>query len=236
MIYVCCLLTRDWPNNVKDHPGIGACVDRTRKPVPGLGERYVHVMQRMIAEHAPEARFKCFTDRPMIPGVPTVYVERTEGYCTEKLQLFRPNMFPAGARVLYVDLDTAIVGDLAPLLSVPLDLPVFLNDKGPRGKWADRIGAGLFSFEAGRHDEVWRQFNAAPTDEAHFAQCFKREEWRSWDDAAPGAVRSFKWDVSKRKDWRTASLGDARVVVFYGDPRPHRVNAPWNAHWDPSLS
>ncbi|MGB8985389.1 MAG: hypothetical protein WCC37_02040, partial [Candidatus Sulfotelmatobacter sp.] len=112
MIYVCCLLTRDWPNNVADHPGIGTCVDRTRKPISGLGERYVHVMQGMIAKYAPEAIFRCFADRD-IPGVPVTRIERSEGYSTEKIQLFAPYTFPIGSRVLYVDLDTAIVGDLA---------------------------------------------------------------------------------------------------------------------------
>jgi hypothetical protein len=233
--YVCCLFTRDWPNNVQDHPSLPGCVDRDRPPIAGLGERYVRVMQQSIAQHAPGAEFVLLCDRD-IPGVNVVRIDRTDGYCTEKLYLFKPGMFPAGSRVLYMDLDTAVVADLAPLLSVPLDLPVFLNDKGPRGKWPDRIGAGLFSFEAGRHDEVWSKFHGAATDEAYFAQFFKREEWRSWDDVAPGTVRSFKWDIMRQRPWRTAPLGDARAIIFYGDPRPHRVNAPWNPHWDPSLS
>lgn len=46
------------------------------------------------------------------------------------------------------------------------------------------------------------------------------------DDAWPGHVVSYKGDVKGR------SLGDARIVYFHGEDKPHQINDPWvKEHW-----
>lgn len=217
---VCCLLTGDWPNNWKEHP----CkhMDRVRA-IAGLGERYVSTLGKMVAQFAPEAEFWCFSDR-LIPGVKTKLITKMPGYCFEKLYIF--SAFPVGTRVLYMDLDTVIVGDMTPLLTADVSTPVFLNDKGPNGDWADRLGAGLFSFIASHQlAHLAAEGNHDGTDEDWFAETFTK--WKGWDVVAPGAVLSYKWDVRNRK----TPVAGASVVFFHCDPRPHRVKAAWNPHY-----
>jgi hypothetical protein len=46
------------------------------------------------------------------------------------------------------------------------------------------------------------------------------------DDLFPGQVVSYKGRV------RDSGLGDARVVYFHGEEKPHQISAPWLArHW-----
>lgn len=216
-VHICCLLMRDWPND--------------KKYAPGLGERYVKRLQMMAHRWAPDADFTCYSDHP-IDGVRTRHVSPLTGYCWEKLYLFQPGEFAPGDRVLYVDLDTVICGDLTPLLYVDLAQPIFLDDRGPDGNWPNRrLGAGLFLFEYGPEVyHFWEDFlDCAPpaTDELWFDQKL-RGAWRSWSDAAPGKVLSYKWDIARRKQL----IGDARVIFFHCQPRPHTVNLPWNLHYE----
>ena len=208
MPIICTLLTGDWPDKTK------------------LGEKYVRIAYDSVKKFAPGIDFVCLSDRE-IEGVPTLFVRKMPGYCFEKLQLFRHGIFPAGTRVLFMDLDTAIVGPLDPLLTVSADVPVFLNDKGPDRTWKDRLGGGLFTFITGpEYYSVWDKFGwQVATDEEWFALNFGNR-WNSWDGLLPGKIMSYKWDVIRHK----RPIDDARVIFFHCQPRPHTVQLPWNPY------
>src|SRR5574343_1175030 len=82
-----------------------------------MGADYVNRLYDMVIRNLPEGykgRFICFTDDPtglhegiVVKSLP----EGLDGWWN-KLYLFSPDAFESGERVLYFDLDTAIVSKL----------------------------------------------------------------------------------------------------------------------------
>ncbi len=85
--------------------------------------KYVHRLREMVARNTDRPfRTVCLTDRPgeMPDGVEPVVIPNpapARGWWA-KMHLFNPKM-PFDARVLYLDLDVIVVGDLAPILDFP---------------------------------------------------------------------------------------------------------------------
>lgn len=254
VLNIACVLTGRWP---QVHPKLAA-------RFPDLGERYVEHLYAMVSRFAPVGTpwtFTCFTDRlpHHMPDIPTRKLpEHIDGWFN-KLYLFSPDAFPEGSRVLYFDLDTAIVGTLTALAGVRLDVPVFLRDV-----WAaSHAASGLFSFRAGPAlYPIWTEFAlnigrrrpfASPrpfpmakvpgwgpmtqgihTDEQWLHHYIYPNGWAAWQDLVPGACLSYKYDVKGQNRDKAPPTGltpDARVVFFHGLPRPHDVVAPWNPHF-----
>lgn len=89
------------------------------------GVEYVAKLRAMVARHLPiPHRFVCLTDRPdQVPeGVEPISVEPLGRSATRrwwtKLRLFDPAM-PFCRRVLYLDLDVLVTGDLSPIARMP---------------------------------------------------------------------------------------------------------------------
>ena len=148
VVEVCCVLVGDWPGSNVAY----------RSKVADLGAHYVHALYGMLCKYAPDDlnwRFTCFTDRPSIPGVNTQPMPTGLYSYFNKLWLFSPQTFPIGSRVLFLDLDTCVVGDWSPLATIPLDKPVFLRDL-----WAEPVLAtGLMSWRTTLATQrIWHDF------------------------------------------------------------------------------
>lgn len=225
---VCSFLTGIWPLN------------------RSVGDRYAQIVARTVAQRAPDAEFVLFTDRAAIAGVNCRPLPKLAGWFGSLYQ-FSPDAFPEGTRVLSIDLDTAIIGDLAPLLTADLDTLVGINDRGITGEMPPRLANGVMSWIAGpRYWPIWLNFKPfiggkppfkyklspkpIATDEAWLALHIG-PEWRGWDTAAPGTVVSYKWHILRHE----LPIGDARVVYFHGRPRPHAVDESWNPLYMPGV-
>ena len=233
--HVVCVLRGDWPHEARGQ----------KWRVPDLGEHYVDALYGMVSRHAPRNqpwRFTCFTDRKAhhLPHIPTRPLPEGLYGWFAKLYLFSPEAFPVGTRVLYFDLDTCIVGNLAGLAGVELQRPVFL-----RGMWPSvHASTGIFSFRSGPSlYPIWREFEAqskfAPpyktprpitphlgkvtTDELWVRHFVTAGEYATWQDLFPGEVVSYK-NVFRPN----GSTGKEKVIYFHGLPRPHTVKEPWN--------
>jgi hypothetical protein len=88
---------------------------------------YVYNLAGMVRRHLHRPhRFLCFTDRPkLLPGIETIDVPSLEGQVPangvgywNKLQCFNPKHRLTG-RLLYLDLDSLVVDDLAPIVDFP---------------------------------------------------------------------------------------------------------------------
>lgn len=104
---------------------------------------YVDKLRKMVARHTRKPfNTVCLTDQPevMPEGVTPVVAPPTakgmRGWW-RKIDLFNPVM-PFGARVLYLDLDVLVVGDLDPIIDFPADFAI-APDSAPnfegRGQW-----------------------------------------------------------------------------------------------------
>jgi hypothetical protein len=220
-------LTGNWPHL----PGTGS---------KDLGSRYATVLAATLARFAPQADFVLWTDRTAdeLPGIDCRPIPALPGWFGSIYQ-FAPEAFPEGTRILSMDLDTAVIGDLTPFLEVPLDKLVGIGDTGNavRGQLCN----GIMSWEAGpRYWPIWNNFKhnvgrpppfdspvgRITTDEA-WLRWHVKSAWVSWAKLLPRMSRSYKNEVLRGN--KTVDDG-ARIIYFHGNPRPHTVAESWNPH------
>lgn len=193
--YVACVLVGDWPGSSR----------AVRERCPDLGAHYVQHLYAAVSKYAPinrAWRFVCFTDRLMIPGVPTRPIPHGMYSYFNKLYCFAPGEFPLGARVLFFDLDTSIVANWGPLAEVPLDKIVMLKDI-----WAQELPAsGVMSWRVSAEtDKIWNDFEPVST-------------------RRPPFYRQAPLDFAPIKYFRGAQRFDATPA-----PAPRRIDT--DEHW-----
>lgn len=144
-----------------------------------------------------------------------------------KLELFNPQVWPAesDARVLYMDMDSMPVGDLAPLFD--FNAPAFLRDFYRPHK----LASGVMGFEPAR-DRNWmhRLWHCGITalaqgdapiggDQVLMQQHLGDTFGHRWQDDFPGKIRSWKADGLERNPIPP----DTRLICWHGKPRPWEV-------------
>lgn len=131
--------------------------------------KYVHRLRNMVGRHT-DRPFKtiCLTDRPheMPEGVIPVQVPETrkgERGWWRKIDLFNPAM-PFNGRVLYLDLDTLVVGNLDAILDFPAEFaiapdsaPTFLGKNGLRTEKGYQ--SSCIVFDAGSREKIYTEFD-----------------------------------------------------------------------------
>lgn len=175
-------------------------------------------LRDQVRRFAPGAHFICLSDVPL----PVRWTKLEHDWPTwwAKIEVFRLR-----GPVLYMDLDTTIVGDLAPLLDAVTQRDfIALRDFNPQQR---EMGSGLMSWSG----DMMRIKEAFATDPVgHMKRCSTPRLWGDqgfiegltqgrayWQELVPGAVVSWKKHCS-----RGVPAG-ARVVCFHGKPRPWEV-------------
>ncbi|WP_281985151.1 hypothetical protein [Thalassorhabdomicrobium marinisediminis] len=147
-----------------------------------------------------------------------------------KLALYHPNLHDLG-RVLFIDLDMAVVGDLARFFDVATGV-TFLNTgeswrPAPTGQGRE-AGTGVFSFDPAAEAGILAAFQADPQDamdtyqnEQDFAAAHATSV-AFWPE---GWVLSFKRHLCHRYGLGLlrkprAPADSASIVAFHGHPRP----------------
>jgi len=149
-----------------------------------------------------------------------------------KMLLFKPRWLMMGlrGRVLYLDLDTVITGDLGPLAAYGGEFCILRDFYRPDG-----YGSGVMAFEAGYGRHIWEAFSRDPErvmadfetagDQGYLETQVKDADL--WQDVAPGACVSYKAHC------RSGLPEGAVTVSFHGSPKPHEVDEPWvRKHWN----
>lgn len=174
---------------------------------------HVERLRAQCAEHAAGAEFFCLSD------VTGTLDHGWPGWWS-KMEAFRVR-----GPVLYMDLDTSVVGDLAPLLEAACRHDfVALRDFNPHAR---EMGSGLMAWRGDMSALYWA-FRANP--EKHMAENSTPRHWgdqgfieprtvgrKHWQEILPGAVVSWK------KHCRGGVPERARVVCFHGKPKPWEV-------------
>lgn len=196
----------------------------------GRGVEYVNKLFDMVARNYSGAfRFVCLTDNPEglnplieVKELPSD-LERWYG----KLYFFKKGVFPEGERVVFMDLDTVIVGKLDDLI---YDGPfATLTDF----YFPDRVGPAVMMWRVS--DTTYRVWDA------WVEQGKPRNEmgdlwWLNTLDDGGFAVYADRLQklypgafVSYKAHCRSGLPKGARVVCFHGRPRPHEVDDEWVA-------
>jgi len=129
--------------------------------------KWVDRLRRMVARHTDQPfRVVCLTDQPeaMPAGVEAIEVEApTEGRgWWAKMRLFDPAL-PLAGRVLYLDLDVIVLGDLGGIIDFPADFAI-CADSAPGWQGADGLrtikgyNSSCMVWDAGARRRFWDEF------------------------------------------------------------------------------
>lgn len=208
----------------------------------------VYALREMIQRHyARPHRFVCVTDRPQdLAGVETIQlwddcssipspIGHSYPSCYRRLKVFAPDAGAIfGDRLVSIDLDTVIVGDLVPLFDRPEDFVIWGVSDFPH---TTPYCGSMWMLKTGTRPQVWTAFNAETSprlawnagcrgsDQGWLAYILGKHEatWTQRD-----GVYSFRKDLSKFRNY--ALPKDARAVMFHGkvDPWSQQAsNLPW---------
>lgn len=194
----------------------------------------------MVHEHLRcPYRFVCVTNSPDgLDGIETVPLWEDLADlpgCWRRLKVFAPEMRDLlGERILSIDLDSVVTGDLTPLVDRPEDF-VILQDWSPRALY----NGSLFLLTTGSRVSVWEDFQG----QASIAAC-RKAKWIGTDQAwlalhfGPGeatweserhGIYSYRWQIAG--DGEAQLPRGCRVVFFHGpfDPSMEtiRKRSPW---------
>ncbi|HEX6924342.1 MAG TPA: hypothetical protein VF167_02880 [Longimicrobiaceae bacterium] len=184
---------------------------------------HVTALRDGIRHYLPGARFRCLSDVP-VPGVETIPLRCSWPGWWAKLELFRPGLF--FGRLVYIDLDSVVVGDLSDLAAYSGHFAMLSDFFHP-----ERPASGVMAWEADCDEarRVWEAFMADTAlamrirggDQA-FIRAVMGDGVARLQDAVPGIV-------SYKVHCKEGVPPDARLVCFHGRPRP------WDTElWQPA--
>lgn len=193
------------------------------------GAKYVNCLYAMCRRHITVPfRFVCLTDDAARLHAAIEVIPKPANawgwWC--KIALFAPGAFPAGARVLFFDLDTLIVANID-------DLAAYDGTFAGLGcARSNRLfSSGVMAWQAGTADRIWLDWLAAGQPLPGNGD----DEWI--DRVRPDAVRlqrKFPGIYSyKFHKCQSGPPADARIIYYQRMPKPHNCGAPWVAeHWN----
>lgn len=174
------------------------------------------VRRNLFEDH----QFWCLTDDPeqIHPEIGVIPADDSLDGWWQKVALFRPNMpWNVGDRVVYFDLDVAIVGRLEEVAET----------KGIIRDWnLPGFNSSVMVWDAGEHSEIWSRYNPTipleyPGDQDWITALAYVTEQTEGPQAPP------TWDILPR-DWCLSYRAHAtefppagsKVIVFHGEPKP----------------
>lgn len=191
-------------------------------------KKHVVALQRQLLQFAPLYEFVCLSD-VNIGGVQCLPLERSYPGWWSKMELFRPDI---GGDILYMDLDTVVVGPLAGVLSVKeltMLRDFYRTGAGyPKilGSRKEGLGSGLMFLPEAQRGEVWADWvHKSAQYMVHYARGGDQlllekhylQKARRWQDDLPGQIVSWKVHC------KNGVPPNARVICFHGQPRPFAV-------------
>lgn len=203
-----------------------ACVLNTRREdrydakKPGISPYdtdYVYRLQEGVDRHLSlPHRFVCLTEWH-ISGVECRLLRHDWPGWWAKLELFRPDLFRG--RVLYLDLDTSVVGSLDDIASY--DGPFAMIDDWI---WPDRGASGVMAWEPSDHmtNAIYGTFcrmaeGAMRSHRGDQNWIHGSVEWEPLRQLYPGQI------VSRWEECADGVPEGARIVCWHGTPLPSAV-------------
>lgn len=219
------------------------------QPPPGYRStfnfKHVNTLLAMIRRHYPHPfRLHCVTDEPVCLDPEIVAHELWDDHagipspsgfgnpsCYRRLKMFAPEAREKfGERILMLDLDVVLTGDMSPVWNRPEDFVIW-GETSPRTPY----NGSMMLMTAGSRRHVWENFDPVKSprltkmagffgsDQAWIGACLPGERmWTTGD-----GVYSFRNHILQRQGKLPE---DARIVIFHGqtDPwSPLAQSFPW---------
>jgi hypothetical protein len=203
------------------------------------GPEYVNILYHMAKRNITlPFRFVCLTDDPagIEEGVETMPIPAFEDPPPEyykscqawrKLSLFDDPLFDIGGKILFLDLDVVIVGNIDCFFSFSDKLAIIENWSQPRRL----IGqASAFCFEKGKYKHLLEKYRTRQdevvqnylTEQVYITRALGEGNFDYFPDEW---CRSFKIHCMPGGLWNsfvtpTKIPKGARIIVFHGNPNP----------------
>ena len=202
------------------------------------GPEYVNKLFSMVLKnvHLMPYDFVCFTDNvagidPWIRTAPLPH--RAPGWWG-KMGLYRPSMDGIKTdRLLFLDLDVVIAGNLDELLALPGDFYLasdYPSSTFPAADIRMRFGnTSVIGLRVGSQAEIWKQYEMEGKPQAegdqewingHFLHKFTR--------IPDSIVKSYRLHGL---DNMGTPPPDCKVVMFHGEPKPHQCAGWVKEYW-----
>lgn len=200
-----------------------ACV-LVKGHVPFTAE-YVVRLKSMCARSLGEHRFVCLTDREL-PGIETIRIQAPDGIYAwwSKLELFNPAHGFTG-RMLYLDLDVLVVGDLRPAADYPASFalvpdgaPGFMPRDGR--KCVHRFNSSVMTWNAGERNHLYTEWTPKVA-----RRLWGDQDWIG-EQAPSGSAMPIEWfprlSEAKRPPWP-----EAAKVILCKKPKNAAASCRW---------
>lgn len=212
---------------------IVACVLKTGGEVYDNG--YVNALANAIQKNTTLSyEFVCLTDsiEPFGDNVHKVIPLRHAfpGWWS-KMELFNQSYFQ-DRTVVFIDLDTVIVGNVDFLIEHHSTIFMALNDFYT----LSNLGSGLMVFKGGAFNKIYTEFMRRPIhnirniptgDQTFIESVVGSHGYARVQTVFPKKVVSFKAHCRSGNNYNTLFLPeDARIVCFHGVPKPHNITHP----------
>ena len=194
-----------------------------------FGPEYVNRLYNMVERNLKiPFQFCCFTDDPqgldrfILPlsidrwwrGKPKEFLLSKPAGGYGNLFLFRRD-FPFEGRILYLDLDVVVTGDLIPLVLTEGDFIAIWD------WWSNNWNGSVNLFTAHSQTQLWDDLDPVrpPNGNGQRWLLQKARNATAW---------SAEWVRSYKIHCRDKGIPDqCKVVVFHGQPKPHEVEDHW---------
>lgn len=210
----------------------------------GYKPEHVNVAHRMFRRHlSGDFRFICITDVPgeydegiEVMPIPEqaqklAALQTPEGghfpSCYRRLWMFSPEAKCLGDRVLLVDIDLVVVGDVNHLFDFDDD---FVGWQ-PTGAWGtrERLGGGLYLMTPGTQTHVWDDFKGLPSIYEARRAGYRGSD-QAWISYKMWGCRLFPsgiYSIRELKHSRRRPPKDAVLVQHNGFLKPWTSNVAW---------
>lgn len=190
------------------------------------GAEYVNILFDMVNRNLTvggDRRFICFTDDPT--GIDATIQVRAlpgdlEGWWN-KLYLFKEGVFDEGDKVIYLDLDTVITGDMDKIIAYEGNFAILQDFYRPEG-----LQSSVMLWKAQKNTFIWDNWDAAGRPKTPGGDQLWIESCRPFPTDILQEIFPMAF-VSYKVHCRTRLPKNVSVVVFHGEPRPHEAEEEW---------
>ena len=191
MLTVACVLS-EGPKRTYDHTHV---------------ERLMRLVKGQLTQ---PYRFLCLTNDDRVPCESLSLVKDWPGWWS-KVELFCPDLFKMNERILYLDLDVTITGNLDDLANYSAPF-VICRDFLKLG-----FNSSVMAWDAGYADTIYTLFNDDVMERLNGDQNWIQEV------LPDTAVFPKRWCISYKRSLVEGRPTDMRVLVYHGDPKPWEV-------------
>jgi hypothetical protein len=213
-------------------------------------DEYVIKLRNMIARNTTiDHNFLCFSDT-LIDGIDIAHLPNDLIGWWNKLYLFSSVSMLYEKRVVYLDLDTVITGNIDWLLSYDGDF-MGIENLGVRNKYENpenykgvlQTGIMAWNRDSSLIEDLWnvyfsnkQQIQTVYRGDGEYIYAALKQWDSSYDllqHLYPNQLKSYKYEV-----YEEGSIDPSTsIICFHGIPRPHQaireITYPWGVQFDP---